>query len=89
MRETCSGCSTLQTIVQIEPPNGAQPPALLCASCVEKIQAVSDYLRQNAEQREREKEQAVMRAQQLWEQDPVLLLIEVGGLLLKTHLQKY
>jgi len=85
--ETCSGCKTTQIIVQVETWN--DDTQLLCAACVKKIQAVFDYLRQNAEQREREKEQAAMRARQLWEQDPVLLLMDVGAHLLKKHLQKY
>lgn len=90
MTETCSGCKTTQIIVQIETRNDhTQQQELLCASCVKNIQAVLDCLRENAEQRKREKEQAVMRARQLWEQDPVLLLIDVGGHLLKKHLQKY
>jgi|GEM_PF-2759615 len=88
--ETCSGCKTTQIIVQIETRNDdTQQQELLCASCVKKIQAVFDYLRQNAEQCAREKEQAAMRARQLWEQDPVLLLMDVGAHLLKKHLQKY
>jgi hypothetical protein len=80
----------MQNIVQIEMRNdGSQmQPELLCANCVNKIQAMFDYVLENTERRAQQQEQAASHVRQLWEQDPVLLLIEVGGHLLKTHLQK-
>lgn len=80
----------MQNIVQVETRNddSQRQPELLCANCVNKIQAMFDYVRENTERRAREQEQAALRARQLWEQDPVLLLIDIGGHLLKTHLQK-
>lgn len=90
MIETCSACKTMQNIVLVETPSDdpQRKTELLCANCVNKIQAMFDYVRENAERRAQQQEQAALRARQLWKQDPVLLLIDVGGHLLKTHLEK-